>query len=284
MLNISARNDYGFSINFKNNEKFDIVDITGLDPVNATINSSSIPSYSGSVFNSAYVGNRNIVISIAYNMYNNVARQELNNCFIPSIPIRLYIDDYYIDGYTESVDYNPFNEKMIIQISIICLYPYFSLKNDITIHISQTISLFTFPFSIPSAGIPISEQIDNHSATIYNYTNVPTGCIIKIFFNEEVYGLRISNANNNQLLEIYQVFCQYDELTIDTRFAHKSIILTSPEYQEYNVSILDKLVSADKWIEIEPNENKILIEAYVGTLSANGIDAYLTYSEKIGGL
>ena len=109
MFSISAKNNYGFSINFKNNNKFDILEVTGLNPVSATINSSSIPDYVGSVFNSAYVGNRNIVISIAYNTYNADARQELNECFIPSIPIRLYIDDYFIDGYTESVDYSQFN-------------------------------------------------------------------------------------------------------------------------------------------------------------------------------
>ena len=152
MFSISAKNNYGFSINFKNNNKFDILEVTGLNPVSATINSSSIPDYVGSVFNSAYVGNRNIVISIAYNTYNADARQELNECFIPSIPIRLYIDDYFIDGYTESVDYSQFNKKMIIQISIICLYPYFSEENDNIIKVSNIINLLEFPLNLPSVG------------------------------------------------------------------------------------------------------------------------------------
>lgn len=282
MLDVLARNEYGFSINFKNNNKFDIVEVTGLNPVSATINSSSIQDYSGSVFNSAYVGNRNIVISIAYNTYNADARQELNECFIPSIPIRLYIDDYFIDGYTESVDYSQFDKKMIIQISIICLYPYFSEKNDNIIKVSNIINLLEFPLNLPSVGVPFGELQDSTSTNISILGDIGTGCIIEAFFDENIDGFKVINTTHNQVVFVDKYFYQGQKLKIDTRFSKKSIILTDTNGNE--IDILQYLDTSDiNFIELEPNNNIIVFKDGYDNQIYN-TDIYIYYTNKKGGL
>ena len=286
MLDISAKNEYGFSINFKNNKNFEIIEATGLNPVSASINSSSIPNYSGSIFNSAYVGNRNIVLSVKYKAYNSEARKELNSVFIPSASVTLTIGKYYIDGYVESTEYNIYNENIIIQISIICLYPYFSNGIENTVKISNTVSLFQFPVAFPSSGIPFSEAQEDISAVITNYGDIQVGCVIKIYISQYLNGFIINNSEHGQSMYLNMTRAPLhsgDEVTIDTRFGKKSITLTSDTYSMYNESILDYLDSVTNWIEIAPGENKITLDPPTGdTLTA--IEAYITYSESVGGL
>lgn len=283
MLDVLARNEYGFSINFKNNSKFDIVDITGLNPVNATINSYSIPNYSGSIFNSSYVGNRNIVLSIICHSYDDKARKELNNVFIPSKQIRLELENYYIDGYVESTEYNPFNNKIIIQTSILCLYPYFSSKNENTIRISNITNLLEFPASFPAYGIPFGETSEDLMANIVYNGEIGTGCIIKAFFTSETYGFKVNNVTHNQVINTFYTFDVGDELTIDTRFAKKSIVVKNSE--DYTTNLIPYLSDflETKWIELESGENQ-LIFTNTSNENLNDIDIYLTYNEKIGGM
>lgn len=283
MLDVLARNEYGFSINFKNNSKFDIVDITGLNPVNATINSSSIPNYSGSIFNSSYVGNRNIVLYIVCHSYDNKARKELNNVFIPSKQIRLELGNYYIDGYVESTEYNHFNNKIVIQTSILCLYPYFSLKNETTIKISSITNLLEFPASFPAYGIPFAETSENTMENIVYNGEIGTGCIIKAYFYSEIYKFKVNNITHNQTIDILHWFEDGDELTIDTRFAKKNITLKNSEGHITNLIPYLRDYLETQWIELETGENNIFFTTS-DDYTLDNVDIYLTYNEKIGGM
>lgn len=284
MLDVLARNEYGFSINFKNNIKFDIIDIKGLNPTNATINSSSIPNYSGSIYNSAYIGNRNIVLSIVCNSYDDKARKELNNVFIPSKQLILEIGNYSIEGYVESTEYNPFDNKIITQVSIICLYPYFSAKDENVIKISNISNLFEFPIDLPPYGVEFGEIHEDTMANIVLIGDVGTGCIIEAYFNSQIDGLKINNITHNQSMFIDRIFYNGQKLTIDTRFYKKSIILTLENNTTLNIiSNLDITDTNIAWIELEPGDNNVIFtDGYDNTLE--NTDIYIKFSDKIGGI
>ena len=125
MFNVRAENDYGRSIVFKGNNLFEITSIDGLSQSKADFASETIPSIDGAVLTSSRLEVRNIVFTIELKSYNSTSRDILNSVFITKKPIHLKLDKYSIDGEVEDVNYNPFSEKIIAQVSILCFDPYF---------------------------------------------------------------------------------------------------------------------------------------------------------------
>lgn len=285
MLNVSAVNKYGYSIDFVQDKDFTIIDIDGLHPIKSTINSSPIPNYRGSLFNSISYENRNIVLSVATNDYNSSGRNKLNQVFSSGSKITLTIGNYYIDGYVESNEYNPFNSKIIAQVSIVCLQPYFHNGISNKVKITNLINSFSFPFSAPSAGIVLGELKDSYDTNVANLGDIPCGCVITATFSDDVYGFRIFNEEKEQEIYVSSGFQNGDELTIDTRFAKKSVMLSGPETNYEKIDILGYLDSVTNWIELSIGNNIISYTDGDRSVTSNKyIDVFVEYSEMVGGL
>lgn len=115
---------------------FMVLDIQGLGPVNAAINTSPLGSMDGDTFVGTTVGPRNIVMTVKPNPNWTTwtpakLRQELYKYFMPKQRVRLVFDtdefaDVEIYGYIETFEPDIFSKDGEIQISIICPYPYFT--------------------------------------------------------------------------------------------------------------------------------------------------------------
>lgn len=111
-----------------------IQDITGLDPVKATIVSTSFANQDGAVYQSSRRDTRNIVLTLELcpdPMVTNVLglRRSIYDIFTPkdNISLKFYVDDtddatedgYFITGYVESCESPMMVQDPIVTISVI---------------------------------------------------------------------------------------------------------------------------------------------------------------------
>lgn len=284
MVNVSVINEYGYSVDFAQNKDLTIIDIDGLHPIKTAINSSPIPGYRGSLFNSISYENRNIVISVVLNDYSPNGRNVLNQVFSAGSKVTLSINNYNIDGYVESNEYNPFNSKIISQISIVCLQPYFYNNIYKIVTITDVDNTFSFPFSIPSAGIALGNVKDDNTTNVVNLGDVPCGCIITAIFKSDVDGFVIYNEEKNQEISLQYYFEQDDILTIDTRFANKRVTVRGPSTWDEEYDALSDIYNITNWIEIGIGNNMIGYSNFEGPESNKYIDVNVRFSEMVGGL
>lgn len=110
--------------------------ISGLDPVKASVNTSPYGSVDGASYVGSSLTNRNIVLTLRPNpdydnwTYENL-RKLIYSYFMPKRPTRLVFysderDPVEISGIVEGVTANIFSKDPEYQVSIICPDPYFT--------------------------------------------------------------------------------------------------------------------------------------------------------------
>lgn len=156
MYTLIAQNKYGQQLELTHNEAYVIESIEGLDPPDAVINTTRNANADGSVFNSSYVDNRTIIITLAINGPAEDNRINLYKYFKNKYPVRLYYRNntrnVYIDGYCKNIQIELFNQKQIAQITIICPEPFFNGSVNEIVDFSSVKPLFEFPFSVEESG------------------------------------------------------------------------------------------------------------------------------------
>lgn len=147
-----AQNKYGEQLELTHNEAYVIESIEGIDPPEAVINTTRNANADGSVFNSSYVDNRTIIITLAINGPAESNRINLYKYFKAKYPVRLYYQngtrDVYIDGYVKNIQIGLFEKKQIAQIIILCPEPFFNGSEDTITDFTSVNALFEFPFSV----------------------------------------------------------------------------------------------------------------------------------------
>ena len=133
-IQITSFRDETLAIELANPEKsgFAIVDITGLGPVKAEINTIENGINDGAVYNSAHVSYRNIVLSILFiGIDIESLRQKSYQFFSVKQRVKLLIETdnrtMNIEGYVESNEPTIFSKNEGCKISIICPSPYFKM-------------------------------------------------------------------------------------------------------------------------------------------------------------
>ena len=210
--------------------RYQVIDITGLNPARAQINTVSTAGLDGARFNSSKLNTKNIVITIKINGNAEQNRINLYNYFRTKEWCRFYYSndsrDVFIDGYVEGVECGLFSRKEIMQISIICPSPYFNAMSEIITDISNTLKLFVFPFSINEGEpIPFSEYTENRITRIFNDCESEIGVVIEITFGDEANAIIIKNTTTGEEFELDYAFEIGDVVTIDTNKGQKTVYL-----------------------------------------------------------
>lgn len=210
---------------------YQVVDISGLNPPQATINLTPISGIDGALFNSSRLETRNIVLMIKINGDVEVNRQNLYNYFVTKEWCRFYYSNgrrnVYIDGRVESVECGLFTNAEMAQISIICPQPYFKAVDQMVVDISNTLAQFTFPFSIEYDEPEVFSSLESARVTnLYNDSASETGCLIDIDFIDAVNKLEIKNVETGESLILQYTFLANDSVLIDTQIGQKSVKLT----------------------------------------------------------
>ena len=119
-----------YSMNLYGDESnYQLISVSGLDPVQAQLNMSTIVGQDGTSYVSSKLNNRNIVIMMAIQGNAEANRLQLYTYFPPKSKIRVQIvtetRNVFIDGYVEYINCNAFEKGIKAQISIICPDPWF---------------------------------------------------------------------------------------------------------------------------------------------------------------
>jgi predicted phage tail component-like protein len=258
MFTLKIENEKGNKLRLTQNEdRFQVLNVDGLNPSNAQINRTTAVGMDGSKFNSSKLTEKNIVITIKLNGDIEKNRIELYKYFSPKQWCKIYYTNQtrnvYIEGYVETTEVTPFTDKETIQISILCPDPYFKNLDEITEDISKSLAMFEFPFSIEtSEQIPFSEIEKNKITNVINNSESKVGMTIVLNIINPVRKIILKNTTNGETLTLNYTFLANDNVTINTNKGKKSIKLLR-NGTSYN--IFNTIQKGSKFFQLEIGDN-----------------------------
>jgi hypothetical protein len=241
----------------QNESNYQIISITGLNPPKATINTIKSANKDGSSFNSSFLEERNIVLTVG--IVGDVAKNRLKLYeFLGSGSYcKIYYNnglrDVYCEGHIEQIETDLFAMLQQVQISILCEDPFLYALNQIYVDISKLFRNFEFPFSIGSEGKEISIININRRTEILNLGE-PTGIEIKLFINNDVTVSNpvIYNANSGEFFKLKTELNKGDVILINTNKGKKSIKKIVDGIEQ---NIINSLESGSTWFLLNTGLN-----------------------------
>ena len=265
MYSLKVENDRGNTLELTNNPNYTVYKIEGLNPPQATINSSVNTTTDGSSINSVRLENRNIVIYMTIEGDVEANRINLYKYFPVKKSVKLYFKNYtrdiYIEGNVELIECDLFTNKQIAQISIICPKPYFKDVQNLVTSFGDVSSMFEFPFSIPKTGIEISGVTTNQRRSIINTGDIETGVIIKLFSTGTVVNPVIYDVLKRTQLKLNFTMLASDTIVINTNVGEKSIELIR-DGVTYNA--MGYMAQDSTWFILEAGDNVFTYDADSG--------------------
>jgi hypothetical protein len=249
--------------------------IDGIDPVKASVNTSSFGSIDGAAYVGSDVASRNIVLTLHPNPDWDIwtfekLRKLAYAYFMPKMPIRLvfYSDDIVpveISGIVEDISPNIFTKDPEYQVSIICPDPYFTAL-EATIVAGQTIRPGGTPVSIEYNGnieAGINVQISTVAAPDPNHITIQIGnpAITAVTTDRHLDSSKYFELNSLPMRKYIQ--------TVDLASGVITNVLTYAYISE----------GPTLWPLLQPGENELSVITEQGTQ-----DWLLSYFEKFGGL
>lgn len=282
MYTLIVENERGEQLELTHNTAYSIIDIDGLDFPEATINTTKTATADGTTFNSSYVNERTIIITMAVNGPAEKNRINLYKYLKSKKPVRLYykngMRDVFIDGYVQKLDVGHFEEKQTAQATIICPGTYFNKVEESVIDFSSVESLFEFPFSIEEAGIEFSTLKLGEQKNIINGGDVDTGVIINLHAIGLVLNPKIYNVETRESFILDLEMSEGDVITINTRQKEKTVVMVSNGIEN---NVIGKMRKDSSWFQLLPGDN---IFTYDADEFPENLTCTFTFIEQYGGV
>ena len=255
---------------------FLIKSITGLGPAKANVNTTEVSTNDGSLFNSARLSQRNIVLDMVF--INTVYGESIEDLrqksykYFPlkkSVELTIETDNRYVKttGYVESNEPNIFSSQEGTQISIICPDPYFYSAGEDGNNVTNFYSIdpmYEFPFSNESLDEPLlvfgEIQIKTEGVITY-HGDSEIGVMIYIHAIGPATNINIYNTETREVMRINtekissltgKGIVASDDIVINTAKGEKSITLIR-EGVSYN--ILNCLDKNTDWFTLAKGDN-----------------------------
>lgn len=255
---------------------FLIKSITGLGPAKANVNTTEVSTNDGSLFNSARLSQRSIVLDMVF--INTVYGESIEDLrqksykYFPlkkSVELTIETDNRYVKttGYVESNEPNIFSSQEGTQISIICPDPYFYSAGEDGNNVTNFYSIdpmFEFPFSNESLDEPLlvfgEIQIKTEGVITY-HGDSEIGVMIYIHAIGPATNINIYNTETREVMRINtekissltgKGIVASDDIVINTAKGEKSITLIR-EGVSYN--ILNCLDKNTDWFTLAKGDN-----------------------------
>ena len=255
---------------------FLIKSITGLGPAKANVNTTEVSTNDASLFNSARLSQRNIVLDMVF--INTVYGESIEDLrqksykYFPlkkSVELTIETDNRYVKttGYVESNEPNIFSSQEGTQISIICPDPYFYSAGEDGNNVTNFYSIdpmFEFPFSNESLDEPLlvfgEIQIKTEGVITY-HGDSEIGVMIYIHAIGPATNINIYNTETREVMRINtekissltgKGIVASDDIVINTAKGEKSITLIR-EGVSYN--ILNCLDKNTDWFTLAKGDN-----------------------------
>lgn len=273
MFTLKAQNKAGQTIELTHNDAYTITSISGLDPPDATINTTRNAYADGSMYNSSYVGNRQITITLVINSPAETNRINLYKYFKTKREIRLFYKndtrDVYIDGYIQSMQISIFDKKQVAQITIMCPKYEFNAVDEDMVAFSTIESLFEFPFAIEESGMEFSKIVIGEEKNVFNDGELETGITIEIYANGAVKNPTIYNVDTNEYFIIETTINRGDALLINTKINEKCVMLTAANGEKK--SLIGTLKEGSTWFKLSQGDNIFIATAAGNPQNMNAI-------------
>ena len=266
MYTFTVENQYGQSLELTHNDAYAVKSILGLDPPDGIINTVRNAGQDGSVFNSAYMDERVITITLAINYPAEINRINLYKYFKIKYPVKIRYKNgsrnVWIIGYTQSVQIAFFDKKETAQITVRCPDPYFNDANTTMQEMSNVLALFEFPFDIEETDPVEMSRIElGREQNISNRSDVPIGMKIRIYASGNVVNPQIYNVRTGEFLKILDTMITGDVIEINTMKGSKS----ATRYREgVKTSMIGYFAEGSVWLQLLPGENVMAMYADVG--------------------
>lgn len=255
----------------------------GIGAPNADVNTTTLATADGSMFNSARANERNITLSFRFTEAPLIetARQNTYKYFPVKKELELIIraDNRLskITGYVESNEPDIFSKEEGCTISILCPYPYFySAENG---GINTTVfygiePMFEFPFENDSLEEPLLEfgSIENETEkSVWYDGDSEIGIVITIHAVGDARNVSIYNTGTRDIMRIdtdklkeltgHEIIAG-DDIIINTVRREKSIRLLR---NGYYTNILNCLEWGSKWFQLTKGDNIFTYIAEAGS-------------------
>lgn len=268
---------------------FVVKSVTGLGPGKADINTTEVSTNDGSLYSSARLPSRNIVISLGFLWSHMDSIEELRHKSYKYFPlkkqVKLLIETdkrkAEIEGYVESNDPSIFSRDEGADISIVCPNPYFHSAGDegSSITVFYGISpMFEFPFGNESLGDNLLEfsSIENKTEQVITYNgDSEVGVTINIHARGSASNITIYNTGSREVMKIntdkLALMTGYgltsgDDIVVCTVKGSKSIrLLRNGE----SINILNCLDRNADWFQLVKGDN---IFAYTAETGGNNLE------------
>lgn len=259
-----------------------ITNVTGLGPAKGQINATEIATSDGSVFNSARVESRNIVVTFRFTFSPMIedSRQLTYKYFPLKKPVTVVIETdnrlLAAYGYVESNEPNIFSENEETQISIICPDPYlYDAKTGTNTTVFSGIEpMFEFAFDNNDPVTPLLEMGAMYSLRQQNITyegDSDVGIIFRLHALGTVENIVLYNVDTNESMRIDTDklalltgagFNNGDDIIINTNTGLKSAVLLR---NGKTTNILNCISKDADWIRLYKGDNQLAYRAEVGT-------------------
>lgn len=247
----------------QNESNYQVVNVEGLNPPKAKINTSAIANMDGERFKSSKLEMRNIVLTIRVNGCVEENRLNLYGFFRTGQWCKIYYSNanrnVFIEGYCETIETNLFTLNQQMQISIICPDPY--LKSMRTIHadISKVFGNFEFPFDIEAEGIEFASYDAGRETLIVNAGEIENGIRITMTaIGGNVTNPIIYNSITYEHLKLNMTINAGDVVVIDTRKGQKSVKKISNAVETNIINLID---DGSAWLKLKVGSNKFTYSA-----------------------
>lgn len=262
MYTLIVENERGEQLELTHNKAYAIKDIDGLDFPEATINTSRTATADGTVYNSSYVNERQIIITMAINSPAEENRIQLYRYFRSKKPVRLYykngVRDVFIDGYVKKLSAGHFEQTQTAQAIIICPKTYFNSMKETVTEFSNVERLFEFPFSIEQEGIEFSTVTLGIQKNIFNGGDVDAGMIIKLSAIGTVLNPKIYNVETSESFILDLELHVGDAIIINTNQKEKSVTMISNGVES---NVIGKIRPGFSWFKLMTGDNIFTYDA-----------------------
>lgn len=285
-MRLSAPQDTGLNI----------VNIEGLGPSRATINSTELATIDGALFSSSRSTSRNIVIAVKLMFSPTVEASRLKTYkYFPvkqRITLLIETDQRLaeVSGYVESNEPVIFSKEEYTQISIVCPDPYFYEESTAETVFLGVQPMFEFPFSNDS----LTENelqfgdIRLDTRAVLNYQgDVETGILITVHAIGSASGVTLYNTITRESIMIDtdkiqkitgEAFGTGDDIVISTIKGNKYAQLLRRGVYTNIISAINK--DAD-WFQLSNGGNEF---AFSATTGENKLVVTFSYRNAYGGI
>lgn len=231
---------------------FAVVDIDGINPPKATINTSELALIDGAQFNSAKLEMRTINVAFVIQDDAAVNRVNVYQVLKTKHPIKVSYKsdtrDVFINGYVESIEVDYGGNPQQVTVAVLCPYPYWQAAQSVVDDLTSVIGMFHFAFASTAAPEIVFGYIDPLvSIEVENGGDIETGIIVELYATQAVSNPRVIDYDTGDYIQLDMTMQDADLITIDTRAGHKTATLLR---NGVTTSVFNAVAKGSTWLQL----------------------------------